>query len=389
MTSHHRSAVLPTLALGLFLALGTAPAARAAPRQGPLVPSGAGGIHTDRAPRVRRSADGSGGSILNLAGEMPYHNGPTLRCADCHVMHASMQHNYAGGTGPEHGTSGFPHDFQSGPKLLKYPDPLDVCLACHDDVAGIPDVVGADVNGLVERSGGYFDQPEAQNPRGHDLGRGLPGGGGWGYCSRCHFGGTQQQVTCIDCHAQHGNGNPRNLQWISNPAATPPLGLFNPVGMSGLAKYERANVAYGTLDTADLREPTNMCLDCHHVFSGASYNDPDGNGIHSLHPSYDSEREDPNNIAQGAAAGTTDPAHWLAGTGSGFEGTERLRFVVSGATDFASASVVDPNTNGVFCLTCHKAHGSQSAFGLIWNVSGQIDRVGCDQCHNKAPITTP
>jgi hypothetical protein len=318
--------------------------------------------------------------------QLPYHYGETLICSDCHVMHASMQHNYQGTVEGEGGVSGFPYEFEPSPNLLKAPDPLDVCLACHDGQVGIPDVVGADVNGLQERSAGFFDEPEVENPRGHDLGRGLPKAPDE-LCSRCHWGDPEdRKVTCIDCHNPHGNGNPRNLQWASWPEATPPLGLFNPPGVTGLDKYERQNVAYGTLNTSELREVTNMCLDCHHVFTGAWYNDPDGDNIHSLHPSYDSERDDPNNIAQGAARGTTDPEHWEAGQGSGFEGTERVPFVTSGATNYDEATVIDADINGVFCLSCHKVHGSSSAFGLVWELDMSDPRRGCDQCHAVRPL---
>jgi len=336
----------------------------------------------------------SGGKFRNFMKDMklrqnqlPYHNGNTLICSDCHVMHASMQHNYQGGTDPSGGVPSFPWDFEPTPKLLKSPDPLDLCLACHNGQTGIPDVLGDDINGLEERSAGFFDEPEVLNPRGHDIGRNLPMEPGFGLCIRCHFGGMDNpKVTCIDCHNPHGNGNPRNLQWASDPEGTPPLGLFNPEGLSGLEKYERNNTAYGTLNTSELREVTNICLDCHHVFTGSYYNDPDGDGIHSLHPSYDSERQDPNNIAQGAQRGTTDPEHWEGGAGSGFIGTPRVPFVTSGATNYTEAIQIDATINGVFCLSCHKAHGSDTAFGIVWDLSDLSTRPGCDQCHAVKPL---
>ncbi len=127
---------------------------------------------------------------------------------------------------------------------------------------------------------------------------------------------------------------------------------------------------------------TSMCIDCHHVFSG-SYTDSDSNGIHERHPTYDSERISTNSIAQGATRGTTDPTHWQNGTGAGFTNTPRIRFVTNGATDFSASKVIDPSKNGVFCLSCHKAHGSQYAFSLTWNPAGRTTADGCEQCHNK------
>src|SRR3972149_5309002 len=104
-----------------------------------------------------------------------------------------------------------------------------------------------------------------------------------------------------------------------------------------MQRYEASNVAYGTLNSPVLREVNNMCIDCHHVFSGGWYVDNDGDSIHERHPVYDSERSSMNDIAQGEMDGGSAPDHWEGGTGSGFEGTSRLRFMNSGAADYASA----------------------------------------------------
>lgn len=313
-----------------------------------------------------------------------FHDGPTLTCAMCHVMHASQQHPHDDQTQPDP-FGAYPQQFLPTEKLLKAPDPVTLCLACHDNVSGVPDVVGIDVNGLTERSAGMFDDPGADNASGHDLETGLATGPGFDLCIRCHFGGTFETaaVSCIDCHNPHGNGRSRNLQWASNPGGEPQFGLFTNSGASGIARYEASNIGYGTTDDDLVREVSNMCLDCHHIFSGAQYIDPDGDGIHNRHPTYDSERSSPNHISQGDADASTDGAHWEDGTGAGFLSTARLRFVVAGATDFTSTQTVDASTNGVFCLSCHKAHGGNHSFGLLWDPSAGVNGEGCDQCHNK------
>lgn len=324
------------------------------------------------------------GQMLQAPGDNTFHNGATLFCSQCHIMHASQQHPHEDQTVPDI-FGAFPQTFTPTSKLLKANDPVALCLTCHDNVSGIPDVVGADVNGLVERSGGLFDLPGEDNPRGHKLEYGLDVSPGFGLCMRCHFGSTFEtaSVSCLDCHNPHGNGRPRNLQWASDPGGEPQFGLFENPGAVGMARYERANVGYGTTNDAALREVSNMCIDCHHTFSGGTYTDPDGDGIHQRHPSYDSERSAPNNIAQGQTEGTTDPVHWEDGTGAGFLVTSRLRFVNNGATDFAATQTIDAGVNGVFCLSCHKAHGSPRAFSLLWDPASGVNGEGCDQCHNK------
>lgn len=335
-------------------------------------------IHLRTAPRSPMAA---GAQALDT-----YHNGVTLRCADCHVMHQSKQHRL--NDDPVNDPfGGYPQNFAGGAHLLKTADPIDLCLTCHDNQPGIPDVVGTDINGLAARSAGYFADIGERNPRGHSLERGLKTED-YELCLRCHFGGelATASVTCIDCHNPHGNGRPRNLQWASYPGGEPQFGLLQSGPAAGLARYEEANVAYGTANSDLLREVSNMCLDCHHVYSGESYIDPDGDGWHNRHPSYDSERGSTNSIAQGAARGTTDPSHWEAGSGAGFNGTSRLKWVGINATDFVTATQVQATTNGVFCLSCHQAHGNGHAFALRWDPTTTPDGLGCEQCHNRTEL---
>lgn len=360
-----------------------------------LLLASAPGFAFDRAnpPRLHRggAALGADGAAVRRAAsafpdaEPGYHNGASLACSDCHIAHASQSHAYDTPTGGP--LQPVPFGGPAAPMLLRAADPLDLCLSCHDDQTFAPDVMGADANGLQQRSAGHFGPPLVENRMGHDLGRGLPAAGSYDFCSRCHFGAAdQKQVTCVDCHNPHGNGRARNLQWASWPEGTPDLGLFTNPAATGMSKYERENVSFGTLNSEELREASNICIDCHHVFSGGYYVDPDGDGIHSRHPTSESERGSTNNIAQGAARQSSAPDHWNGGSGSGFGSTPRVRPMTMNATNYASARVVDANSNGVFCLSCHSAHGSDRPFGLVFPLAGGSVATGCDQCHLVANV---
>lgn len=312
-------------------------------------------------------------AIAASAGAHAFHSGDTSICADCHGQNA-----------PSTGTAGRGIG-------LTVDDVTEVCLRCHDDRPGIPDVVGADINNLAERSGGFFSQVSAGGRGGAGVADRVAAGSARGGCGNCHAPAAGAPsghggLRCIDCHDPHGNDNPRNIRVPSaGQASSPPLGLFVAKGARGLEKYERRNVGYGTLGSERLREVSALCLDCHPEAAGGGRG-PDGH--HTKHPSYDSQSGDVVTIGRGGARGATSPEHWARGIGSGFDGALRVPFLVLGAGDFEAASVIDPARNGVFCLSCHKAHGSGNPFNLTWRPEGRgIGPRGCDQCHGLAAPT--
>lgn len=327
------------------------------------------------------------------AGAMPsdgnaiYHVGNTLLCYDCHTIHFSQSHGYAGGTVAPAGALNGDWLPPGGPNayLLKGATSTDLCLACHDGRTFAPDVVGADSYGVTQRAAGFFGDVDVANFKGHNLSR-NPGGkpGSSDLCMRCHFGGSMAtaSVQCIDCHAHHGNGYYRNLQWASWPGAEPPILASIVSGATGPARYEAGNVGYPAPAPGDTswREVTNICIDCHHTFFSPAYT---GNtSPFHRHPVTNTESEFRASLDRAGAH--TDPGHWVSGSGGGFD-VPRLKFVVSGATNFVTATTVQPS-NEVFCLSCHQAHGSGNAFALRWNYgspSGGISKAGCQQCHNN------
>jgi len=307
---------------------------------------------------------------------LPYHNGAQLVCSDCHTMHSSQQHDLSGATTPWSTTP--------TAKLLVRTTSVQVCLSCHDQHAGVPDVITADTNGLGDdRAAGYFPAAAGTNsPNGHNLAAIELDQGSFENCMRCHFGGTfaTAQVMCIDCHNPHGNGGYRNLQWASSPGDPNQPRIIAFSNGTGMNKYNRSNVAYSAPPPAetDWREVTNMCIDCHHTLMGNDYV-----GVSSpylRHPGTNSEGGGYFPIDKTGA--NTDPANWVSGT-NGFT-IPRLPFIVRGATDYSAASTVASN-NEAFCISCHKPHGSGYAFGLRWGygTSDGTNAAGCRQCHNN------
>jgi formate-dependent nitrite reductase cytochrome c552 subunit len=79
-----------------------------------------------------------------------------------------------------------------------------------------------------------------------------------------------------------------------------------------------------------------------------------------------------------------------AGTGFGVDvgdalaGIPRVRFSQVGTTYATSGTV--GTANKVFCLSCHKAHGSKYDSTVVWPhyTSGAADQTSaCGQCHNS------
>src|SRR6266508_2184357 len=86
-----------------------------------------------------------------------FHYGSSLRCSQCHTMHASRSHgfNTAGSAGIDaegllQVTTGV-----ANPNLLIQLGTNATCLACHDNGSLAPDVLGAAVTAFGDSAAGH------------------------------------------------------------------------------------------------------------------------------------------------------------------------------------------------------------------------------------------
>jgi len=318
------------------------------------------------------------GVPLAMAGD--FHSGSTLICSDCHVMHYSQTHGYS-----EDGSGIYAPLGNDGPyHYLLRNDVNDLCLTCHNNASFAPDVLGANSNGYVRQAGGLNRDGTA--PYYHGDGHTLDAtdaapGGTWA---------NPDGMTCTDCHHQHGRnalGNGyRNLR--DRPGTAPGTSIITyAIGTNDLTKdaFERfltpLSSHYGA-DNIDFNEPdatksayATFCKGCHTEFHGTKGGPEVGGatGVEWLrHPNADAD---------------------IGANTGGHSSLTQFNSHVNKVQVMSATGVWDPAPAGVTpsCMSCHKAHGNQHAFGLMFmKGTGTVTEQGddgfavknlCRQCH--------
>lgn len=327
----------------------------------------------------------------SLAGD--FHAGISLKCSDCHVMHYSQTHGYngnGGGFAVPVGGSG-PYHF-----LLRN-DINDLCLTCHDGSSFAPDVFEEHSNGYV-RQGGSLNDLDSSGPYypadGHTLNSTdvAPGSdSAWS---------NSDGLNCTNCHGAHGAGfanSYRNLGGygtVGGPGNEITYSRGDVDGANDLNLWVFEDVSGGTnnahygVGSITFNEPggvdsgyANFCKGCHTDFHGAVGGAEIG-GVGS--PAEEFVRHP----AAGADIGAIGGGHSDLAR---FVGKANQVQVMSPTGQRAGA--YDGTDTGLTasCMSCHKGHGNQNAFGLIYMLgTGTIDEEGddgidarnmCRQCH--------
>jgi hypothetical protein len=320
-----------------------------------------------------------------------YHTGTTLLCAECHVMHASQTHGYNANGGGSYITPNGTHEY-----LLR--DEVNaLCLNCHDGQGWAPDVLAAPTATLPNgRQAGALNRDNAApyfDATGHTLGSTATAPGGtWS---------NTAGLECTNCHQQHGRTGPgsanlyRNVNlWVAGSPTTAYM-TYAVGATNDLTKdvYERSATSnHYDVSNIDFNEPDQTksgygqyCQQCHTNFHGnqASTNMRNTAGTPNAewyrHPTADA------NIGQAGGGGSSL---------SRFRGRLYRVQVMSATGDWGTQGTAwptSPTDLTASCMSCHKAHGDQNAFGLIYatgnapigeNGDGTSYKNLCGQCHS-------
>jgi predicted CXXCH cytochrome family protein len=270
-----------------------------------------------------------------------WHDPDQLICSDCHTMHYSE-----GGMIPMGAQSAGPFS-----KLLLASTTNALCLTCHDGTdSDAPDVVYP-VTYTSDPAGGYFaNSGGTASDDAHNL----------GMASGETPPGSSDSLTlsCASCHSPHGNSNYRNL--LPNPAGSGNTGDVNIIVSQGtIADGSNPEQVYIPSNIVYRSGMSEWCSDCHPDFHGA-----DDTG--SPEPWFRHPQE-----STVSGGGHADYDHW--------EGASVLnRIQVQSPDD----TIIPSPDDQVFCLSCHKTHGSEHKSSLIL-ADGDRMLSTCQQCHNQ------
>ncbi len=375
-----------------------------------------------------------------LAGE--WHAGTTNVCTDCHTMHFSMQHDWDSSSAPSNTPAANGNWLSvNGPNqfLLKAPA-NELCAGCHDGQTFAPDVIGNNTNlaGLTQgRSAGALNDLTGAAPyqyyKGHTLGNtAVPPGfnpTAAGVPTANQYVPGAEGLECISCHLQHGsatvwrNLGPRvaafqptyamgttnnttmdvwlNQQYTTDastsgnpyPANSGNAATFNIIYDNAAVTYNKSNPAVpaGSTETTSNRMDT-FCSSCHGNFHGG----PGDTNIGASLAALDGFIRHPTSVVVIGASGAQSYGGHSA-LSRYVQATTKVKTYANDRVGYTDAS---PG-----CVTCHKAHGNQNPFGLVFlnrnatgideqggYATGQIEMANgygqgyrnlCGQCHSQ------
>ncbi len=275
-----------------------------------------------------------------------WHQYDKLVCSDCHTMH-----NSAAGQAMRYDLDDTPAQY-----LLRSSSPDTLCLHCHGamPVQGAPGVTLQE-GGMppFDSAAGFFSTSGSGGQPVIGLGHVI--GVAPTEDPATYFSSTAMTLGCLSCHDQHGSALYRNLR----PGPSGRGGSASPlVTERVLAGQGAGSTVYGAANVRYQSGFTEWCLDCHDQYSH-----------YHLDVTFEA-RPDLFSYYSANALSTT--------------GAQLPRPRVQ--TPILEA-VPDP-TNQLFCLSCHKAHGSGAPRGVVYPDPADSSSL-CARCHVPPAAVAP
>ena len=349
-------------------------------------------------------------AVVPAMAQSNYHYNENMNCSDCHSMHASAHNNLTDGTAittPNAGTSPnrainpyypAPNPGPGRESLLKNDD---VCSTCHKDQTFAPDVFEDNVNGYIRSAGGVR---EGNTGGGHKIGSAIRPPGYDGTNTGNYFA-AGAELECVSCHSPHGSANFRNLI---------PYAMRGAIGSANVSKVS-PTVAKGA--AFDGTKDVTILNGNSYVFGSGNLQNyygrdavvfsrlADGSEVVFNGAKSSNHIDQFCGVCHGAFHGG-DPATDNTGDGTGFvrhptgvvkiasfssaTAAANLKIYQAGATQNAA-------TDSPGCLTCHKAHGNNNPFALIYPSPTGADtteegngayKTLCKSCHGMGGSIT-
>ena len=348
-------------------------------------------------------------AALPLMAQSNYHYNENMNCSDCHSMHASAHNNLTDGSAittpntaigsPNRAINPYYPAPNPGPGRESLLKADDVCASCHKDQTFAPDEYGDNINGYIRSAGGVR---ENSTGGGHKIGSTIAPPGYKSDVINYFPAGTK--LECISCHSEHGGTGFRNLvpypmsgtpgyNSVMKPTVTKAAAFSSATDVTILngqayvfgsgnlsAYYGRQAVVYSRATTpyvyngaSSSNRIDQFCGVCHGAFHGGD------------------------KVADTATV-TDGTAFVRHPTGVALISSFSSATAASNLKVYQAAAVANAATDSPGCLTCHKAHGNNNPFALIYPSPTGADtteegdgayKTLCKSCHGMGGSITP